>query len=128
MSSQTPSTIPAAARQTASKLVFRLEGCLPRTGGRLTLETDPTPLTRENLRAARDQLTEALEASMRYRIASPKLTLLTEAGTVLRITDLIETPERDRYLAAEGEPGAGAAETDEWFVRCVTAFGRKRTL
>lgn len=125
----TTATAPAPRQaKTAAKLVFCLEGRMPRTGGAIRLETAATPLTRDHLRAAREQLAEALEASLRYRVGQPQLALLTEDGRELRRTSLMESPERDRYLVLEREPGGPAGETDEWMVRCVADFGRKRNL
>lgn len=121
-------TAPPSSAKSAIRLVFRLDGRLPRTEVAVRLETQATPLTREHLRAARDQLTEALEASLRYRLSRPELVLLTEDGRELRRTGLMESPERDRYLAAERHPGGPAGETDEWLVRCVADYGRKRSL
>lgn len=122
------STATAPAAKTAVKLIFRLEGHLPRTDGAVRLQTAATPLTRDHLRAAREQLTEALEASLRYRLSRPRLSLLTEDGRELRATALTEAPERDRYLAQERAPGGPAGETDEWLIHCVADFGRKRNL
>lgn len=114
--------------KTAVRLVFRLEGALPRTGGSVRLETNATPLTRDHLRSARGQLEEALETGLRFRLSGPQLVLLTEDGRELRRTALMEAPDRERYIAAESHPGARAGSTDEWLVHCVADFGRKRNL
>lgn len=124
-----PSTPTAPeARRTASPLIFQIRGETPKTAGLVVISTLPSPLTRDHLTTARAQLAEALETALAFRLQRPRLEARTIEGKLIRKTALIESPERSGYLAAEGEPGGPAASTDEWFVRVVASFGRKRTL
>lgn len=115
-------------RRTASPLIFQIRGETPKTAGLVVISTLPSPLTRDHLTRARAQLSEALEAALAFRLQRPRLEARTTEGKLIRQTALIESPERGVYLAAEGEPGGPASSTDEWFLRVVTGFGRKRTL
>lgn len=114
--------------QTAAELVFVVRGELPKTGGMVTIATLPSALTRAHLTRARQQLDEALETAIAFRLSRPRIHVRTGDGRILRETRLLEHPDRDRYLVDEVTPKADSGEVADWLVHVVADFGRKRIL
>ena len=107
-------------------MVFRVTGTLPRGDGQVVIRTNPVQLTRAWMRAATEELDEALHAALRAHIGQPRLTLLTADDRLLRKTELIEGAGGG-YFAADDRRRAPIEKISAWLTRCAMDFGRRRT-